>query len=267
MTNSPPHGLYGSSESGINPRRTSYASVAAGSASTSQPIQLAPDRSPAFSYLMNPIPPSPMRTRQVTASSSGIPNQSLEMDMRTERNTAVPRVHERGGDMPRDPSQHIYGHGTLWPGAGATGLNGFFRPTYLRGSKYIDKLEAAHKAKLGAQKDASSSQNSNLGSLSTSSSSISLHKLAPSHRGMTYEIIERAPPEDDDGVSPLPSKWGEVDKHGGLEIAADGLDVKYVGPPKTHEHEAEAARADHPMPSQCGIYYFEVSIISKGKEG
>jgi hypothetical protein len=130
----------------------------------------------------------------------------------------------------------------------------------------MENLEAAYKNKLAAQKEASSTHGSNHGSLSRTSSSVSLHKLAPSHRGMTYEIIERAPPPDDDGIPPLPSKWGEVDKYGGLEIAADGVDVKYVGLPKIHEHEAVAARADRPIPSQCGIYYFEVSIISKGKD-
>lgn len=131
----------------------------------------------------------------------------------------------------------------------------------------MEKLEVAHKAKLAAQREAHSAHSSNPGSLSTSSSSVSLHKMAPSHRGMTYEIIEHQPPLDDEGLTPLPSKWAEADKHGGLEIAADGLDVKYVGALKLHDHEAAAARADHPMPPQCGIYYFEVTIISKGKEG
>lgn len=165
----------------------------------------------------------------------------------------------RGGHTSRGPGQRSYGHHAVWPGAGATGFNGSFIPTYLRGSKYIENLESARTAKLAARKEAAS--------LSRSSSSVSLHKLAPSHRGMTYEIIERAPPKEEDAVPPLPSKWGEVDKYGGLEIAADGLDVKYVGTSKLHEHEAVAARADRPMPSQCGIYYYEVAIISKGKEG
>jgi hypothetical protein len=84
---------------------------------------------------------------------------------------------------------------------------------------------------------------------------------------MTYEIIEREPHVEDDGMTPLPSKWADAVKYGGLDIAADGLEVKYIGPSKTGDHEAAAARSDHPMPPQCGIYYFEVNIISKGKEG
>lgn len=144
---------------------------------------------------------------------------------------------------------------------------GFFEPSYLKGSKYMEKLRAAHKAKLAAQADEALTRSSKPGSLSTSSSSVSLHKMAPSHRGMTYEIIERQPEVEDDGVTALPSKWAETDKIAGLEISADGQDVKFVGPSKTLDHEAASTRSDNPMPSQCGIYYYEVSIISKGKEG
>ncbi len=266
MTNPPPHGTYGSSESGLNPRRTSYASVAAGTASASQSSQPPPSRPGAFSHLMNLTPSSPIPPNQVQVDALREYDQNSDMDPRAGGSNVSPGTRGREGQLPRDSSQRMYGHGTVWPGAGATVLNGFFKPTYLRGSKYMENLEAAYKNKLAAQKEASSTHGSNHGSLSRTSSSVSLHKLAPSHRGMTYEIIERAPPPDDDGIPPLPSKWGEVDKYGGLEIAADGVDVKYVGLPKIHEHEAVAARADRPIPSQCGIYYFEVSIISKGKD-
>lgn len=146
-------------------------------------------------------------------------------------------------------------------------MNGFLKPTYLRGSKYLERLEATHKAKLAAQRESQSVHSSGPGSLSTSSSSVSLHKLAPSHRGMTYEIIEHQPPADDDGLTPLPSKWAEADKYGGLDLAAGGLDIKYGGTSKLSDHEAAAARADHPMPPQCGIYYYEVTIVSNGKDG
>lgn len=162
-------------------------------------------------------------------------------------------------------SQYFHGYGLA--GSGGAHNSGFFKPTYLRESKYMEKLEAAHKAKLAAQREAHSAHSSNPGSLSTSSSSVSLHKMAPSHRGMTYEIIEHQMLVDDESLTPLPSKWAEADKSAGLEIGADGLDVKYVGLTKLHDHEAASARADNPMPPQCGIYYFEVTIVSKGKEG
>ena len=152
-------------------------------------------------------------------------------------------------------------------GVGGGDYSGFFKPTYLRDSRYMEELEAAYTAKLATERDEPPTRSSITGSLSASSSTVSLHKMAPSHRGMTYEIIEREPHIEEDAVPPLPSRFAEGDKHGSIEIAADGVELKYVGPSKLSDHEAAATRSDHPMPSQCGIYYYEVNIIAKGKEG
>lgn len=132
----------------------------------------------------------------------------------------------------------------------------------------MEKLESAYRARISTQKEAVFMHTgANNVPLSASSSSVSLHRMQPSHRGMTYEIVENQPVVEDDGPVPLPSKWAEVDKYGGLEIISDGLDVRYTGLLRAHEHEAAAARADHAMPPQCGIYYYEVTILHKGKEG
>ncbi|KAL1630560.1 hypothetical protein SLS56_004834 [Neofusicoccum ribis] len=141
----------------------------------------------------------------------------------------------------------------------------FFVPSYLKGSRHAERLEEAHKARLSAQRDARSS---GTGSLSRSSSSANLHKMVPSHRGMTHDIIERAPPAAymDEKERLWPTHWNEEDKSPGLELLRDGLDVKCGSMSKTHD-EALSVRTDHPMPRQCGIYYFEVTVVGKGKEG
>lgn len=89
---------------------------------------------------------------------------------------------------------------------------------------------------------------------------------------MTYDIIEKPPPSDDDEhhnrhPMPLPSCLSETEKHHGLELTNAGLEVRYMGPVNKSDQEAAAVRADHPMPPQCGIYYFEITILSKPKEG
>lgn len=86
---------------------------------------------------------------------------------------------------------------------------------------------------------------------------------------MTYEIIEHQPVVvvEETGPRPLPSRWQDSDKHGSLAIGEDGHQVRYVSPTKSPDHEAAAARTDHPMPPQAGIYYYEVYIESKGKDG
>jgi hypothetical protein len=145
----------------------------------------------------------------------------------------------------------------------------FFIPSYLRGTRHADRLHTAHQARLSARLEARSTQSSNAGSLSTSSSSINLHKMVPSHRGMTHDIIEKAPIpvyEESDMVKELPSRWNNNDKYAGLEIMNAGLEVRYNGANKTHVDEAAAVRSDKPMPRECGIFYFEVTVLSKGKE-
>lgn len=39
-----------------------------------------------------------------------------------------------------------------------------------------------------------------------------------------------------------------------------------LGYGKTHK-DAASVRATHPIPSACGLYYFEVKIVSKGRDG
>jgi Ran-binding protein 9/10 len=146
----------------------------------------------------------------------------------------------------------------------------FFIPSYMRGSRYAEQLEDEYKKKLAASKEGRSVQLPSSGSLSTSSSSVNLTKMVPSHRGMTHEIIERAPIQDFPAETPpvpLPSRWSESDKFNGLEISNDGLDVRFGAVSRSTHEEAAAVRADYPMPRQSGIYYFEVTVISKGKEG
>lgn len=156
-----------------------------------------------------------------------------------------------------------------WPGTGVDDFKmpAFFVPSYLKGSRHAERLEEAYKVKVAAQRDAKSLPSSTAGSLSTSSSSVNLHKLVPSHRGMTHDIIERAPAAVyEDVPAPLPSRWSQLDKYQGLDLTPDGLEVRYSGMGKSQE-EAAAVRADHPMPRECGIYYYEVTVASKGKEG
>lgn len=146
--------------------------------------------------------------------------------------------------------------------------NGFFTPSYLGGSTYIQKLEDAHKAKQ-AQKEGQQQASGGSGLPTGPSSTPSMTSKPTSHLGMTYDLIERTPfLEDDDSIAPLPTRWNKDDKHGGLEVMGDGQEVKYTAPRPTGERDFEACaiRADHPMPPQAGIYYFEVSILSRKRD-
>ncbi|KAI1250917.1 hypothetical protein MGN70_007978 [Eutypa lata] len=140
--------------------------------------------------------------------------------------------------------------------------NGFFIPSYLQGSTYIQRLEEAHKAQQ-AQKEG---QQQTGGSIQAGQAPSPLRsKSSSSHLGMKFDVIERAPPfEDDDAMARLPSKWNKDDKYGWLDVLDDGLEVKYTTPRGGREHDYElcSIRSDHPIPPQAGLYYFEVQILS-----
>ncbi|CAK7236375.1 hypothetical protein SBRCBS47491_009616 [Sporothrix bragantina] len=80
---------------------------------------------------------------------------------------------------------------------------------------------------------------------------------------------------DDEAIAPLPSRWATDDKAPALDVLSDGLSVK-LSSSRANDHsqhsgsstaqEASSVRADHYMPPQCGIYYFEATILSKKRE-
>ncbi|KAF2721361.1 SPRY-domain-containing protein [Polychaeton citri CBS 116435] len=153
----------------------------------------------------------------------------------------------------------------------------FFTPAYLRHSRHVQKLKrqwekqtAEYEERVKSQGPYSPTQHA----LATRPSSSSLNKMYTSaaghvHRGVAQDVIERMPPPgppDDDRLRPLPSRWSDEDKMAGLEILADGTEVRFNGVIKTSD-EAAAVRADQPMPRECGIYYYEVTVHSRGKDG
>ncbi|KAI9146426.1 concanavalin A-like lectin/glucanase domain-containing protein [Paraphysoderma sedebokerense] len=64
----------------------------------------------------------------------------------------------------------------------------------------------------------------------------------------------------------LPSGWNPKEKCSLLELAKGNLRANYIGTGRS-DSDAAAVRANYSMPSQCGIYYFEVEIVSKGRDG
>lgn len=164
---------------------------------------------------------------------------------------------------------------------------GFLSPSYLRGTVYLQQLEEKHRAQLLAEREGqhTSKVQSSAASISsrlTSSNTIgslpvygSASKVTPtsgggSHRGVAYDVVEKplsgsSSAEADDAVSPLPSRWNRDDKDSALEVLGDGYEVRHTGR-HSEGHEASAIRADHFMPSSCGVYYFEVTVLNKKKD-
>lgn len=86
-------------------------------------------------------------------------------------------------------------------------------------------------------------------------------------------------------VMKLPTRWSQEVRHPSLSVSTDGreltfnglyssfifayclADIVYPGPSSNGDKDAAAARTDHPIPPACGIFYYEVEIVSKGQKG
>ncbi|KAI7891797.1 concanavalin A-like lectin/glucanase domain-containing protein [Mucor mucedo] len=66
----------------------------------------------------------------------------------------------------------------------------------------------------------------------------------------------------------LPTFWNSKDKSKNIDVGTNGLDLSYsyLGPGQK-ESDAALVRANFPMRPQCGIFYFEMKVISKGNDG
>src|ERR1700761_6425085 len=151
------------------PRRLSYASVASGASSQSLHH---PARSGAFSHLAGPTPggtyPPQYHTEHQYQRRYLAPEQDSLGERDWRKPTPLPPYSRKFANIPS------LGTGTMPP-------NPFFIPSYPRHSRYMAKLEAAHKAKLKKEREQPLGSSA-LSSFSTSSSNT---RLAPSHRGMT----------------------------------------------------------------------------------
>ncbi|KAI1290615.1 ran-binding protein [Xylaria venustula] len=269
MANAFPHGFSGVNADGTYPNfiprvGNSYASVVSGSNLTLASPSI---RSNRVSYLLNPASESASDLYSTMPSS-----RSSMFD--TERNDHTPDggVSSLSARPPQLPSfsrafemfMPRGGLDELW----TTGQenNGFFTPSYLKGSSYMTKLEELHRERQ-ARKENQSHPGSGIQATSLDSP---LSKPA-SHLGMTYNLIERTPVyEHTSTIPPLPTRWNKDDKFGAIEVSANGLEVKYNPALRTttreQDHEICGIRADHPMPTQAGIYYFEVTLLSKRRD-
>lgn len=80
----------------------------------------------------------------------------------------------------------------------------------------------------------------------------------------------------------LPTFWNtnDISKH--IQVGSNGLDLSYVGKcfvlqttnccslfigPGKQDTHAALVRSNFPMRPQCGIFYFEAKIVSKGDDG
>ncbi|XP_017006066.2 ran-binding proteins 9/10 homolog isoform X2 [Drosophila takahashii] len=87
---------------------------------------------------------------------------------------------------------------------------------------------------------------------------------SPQHQGV--DPLRLLYPNVNEAESPLPRCWSPHDKCLSIGLSQNNLRVTYKGVGKQHS-DAASVRTAYPIPSSCGLYYFEVRIISKGRNG
>ena len=65
----------------------------------------------------------------------------------------------------------------------------------------------------------------------------------------------------------FPSMWNSKDSYSSLALTHNNLWATFTGHSKTHQKDAASVRANNSIPKSCGIYYFEIKILSKGRDG
>lgn len=73
-------------------------------------------------------------------------------------------------------------------------------------------------------------------------------------------------PEVNEDETPLPRAWSSQDKFTYIGLSQNNLRAHYKGVGKTHK-DAASVRAGCPIPAACGLYYFEIKVVSKGRDG
>lgn len=239
---------------GIVPRRSSYAAIVSGAASASSSAQ---QQTPAFPQWVSHIPWS---------QAGNYFDDDDDMDF---THDAASGGWRGSGDNRQLPHCSRAFQPLIDSRRSIENINGFFIPSYLKGSKYAKKLEDAHRAKAGAKKVHSNYPSSPTAGKAEFGKPHSYDStFLSTYNGVALELVEKALPRSSDEPEPLPTKMNVNDKDKDVEVLADGLEIKFTaatGKPTATGQELRAfsIRGDAVIPMECGIYYFEVEVLTK----
>jgi hypothetical protein len=210
---------------------------------------------------------STSRSRHISLGQSAHPAGDMEIDSRM----AGSQAGSRRKSITSGGASINWANDATRYGMSPDDCGTFFIPSYLRHSRYMEQLRKVCDNSLSeGQEHGSRSATGRHIPLSTSSSHVSLGKSPGTtsiHRRVFQDVVERSAPQSatDEGLRLIPSRLNSADKQAGLNITADGTEVKFGGGSKATD-EAAATRANHPISKACGIYYYEVTVLSRLKD-
>lgn len=147
----------------------------------------------------------------------------------------------------------------------------FFVPTYLQQSVYMQRLKGEYISRAKANGAGKLSKGKDASTAGPRPDTSSLP--AGTYRGLSHSIIERHPNQAHDdssnALAPLPFKWNEFDRCASVEIESNNI-ARHRPNQGYQERErdvdAAAVRANHFIPPQCGIYYYEVTVLEARRD-
>ncbi|GAA6060229.1 hypothetical protein JCM10212_003469 [Sporobolomyces blumeae] len=132
-------------------------------------------------------------------------------------------------------------------------------PTYLTHSAYASSFRTTPLS--------SPSAVPTLGSSSTTTTTTHGTTLSPSSSTSTSSSLSTSTSTLLRDPIPLPTKWDPSDRCALLELSSDSRTASFAGSAKYGDRDAAAVRADRPVPTHAGVYYFEVEVKDKGVSG
>ncbi|KAJ7480102.1 SPRY-domain-containing protein [Mycena galericulata] len=168
--------------------------------------------------------------------------------------SSLPRTRRPSASGPRAPSSHRSLSGPLLSTPPPRPTS-FTRPAYLEHSAFRHMLQTENPPSIAPTRKAGVVRRS----LSPTTDSDDEGSPPPRRVSPTLDPSPQ--------VLHLPTRWSERYRHELLSISQDGRDVTYQGASCNGDKDAAAARTTYPIPPACGIYYYEVDILSKGNKG
>ncbi|KAJ7293880.1 hypothetical protein C8J57DRAFT_40287 [Mycena rebaudengoi] len=169
--------------------------------------------------------------------------------------TSLPRTRRASATGPRAPASRPLSGPVMAPPPPRP--ISFARPAYLEHSALRHMLQTEAPPALPPSRKSGQPSRRSLSPPSDSDDDGS-----PPPRRISPAVVETLPQ-----VLNLPTRWSERYRHELLSISQDGRDITYHGASCSGDKDAAAVRTTQSIPPACGIYYYEVDIISKGNKG
>lgn len=94
---------------------------------------------------------------------------------------------------------------------------------------------------------------------STSDSDVEMHSIQS-------ELDEKGQKSSQPALPPLPTHFAKRETERHVKISKDGRFIDYVTDRKSLAQSLRVLRANHPVPDLCGIFYYEVEVLSCARD-